>query len=172
MAEAKINRVSISTKTIAEIMKKEGLGLALKNIEKIWYKNIKGVRKGSVTFDATDDEITEYMKCSLSVQYFAQKYCQIKREDGSIGPIKLRDYQKEIIDLYTKNRYSILMASRQTGKCSSFNVIVTVKISDEDIRTISLGELYYAMLKLERPLTFLENMKYILYKLYNRISQW
>lgn len=170
MAEQKIDKITLSTKTIADILKKENLGLKLKNNEKVWYKNLKGVRKANVSFDLTDEELNEYLKSSLSVQYFAQKYCQIKREDGSIGAITLRDYQKDIIDLYTKNRFSILMASRQTGKCNSFNIKVLCEFEDGKKEEIMLGLLYYRYLKQERRLTFLEKCKYILYKFYNYLT--
>jgi len=150
-------------------MHRENMGEKLKNHEKLWFTNIRGVRRANIPFAMTDGEIKEYAKCKMSVHYFAQKYCQIKREDGSIGPMTLRDYQKDIIDLYTNNRFSILMASRQTGKCSSFNIKVLCEYED-GIKEISLGELYYRYLKQERDLTILEKIKYHLYKIYNYLS--
>ena len=155
----------LNHKKVAEIIKKEGMAAKLKLHEKIWYKNMKGVKKGNLAYDMTNDELSEYLKASLSIHYFAEKYCQIKREDGSTGPMTLRDYQKDIIDLYTKNQFSILMASRQVGKCSSFNVMVNI-----DGEKKSLGELYYQELKKLRPLTFTEKIKYFLYKIYQLLS--
>lgn len=166
MAEKKDESIVLNTKKVEEIIHKENMGVKLKNYEKLWFTNIKGVRKSNIPFAMTDDEVTEYMKCKMSVHYFAQKYCQIKREDGSIGNISLRDYQKDIIDLYTENRFSILMASRQTGKCSSFNIKVLCKTNEGKIEEKTLGELYYSALKQVRKLTFLEHIKYSLYRLY------
>jgi len=94
------------------------------------------------------------------IHHFAEKYCQIKREDGSIGPIILRDYQKDILDLY-KNPRVILCASRQSGKCFSF----TGKVLQENGYEISIGNLYYQILSKYRKLTFLEKIKLFLYKL-------
>jgi hypothetical protein len=85
--------------------------------ENPWFKNQSGVRKPNIVFKRTFDELREWAKCQMSVHYFAEEYCKIKREDGSIGAMKLRDYQVGIIDLYTKTSRAILMASRQTGKC-------------------------------------------------------
>ena len=113
-----------TSQRISDIQKKENLGQPLKRFEKIWFKNIKGVRKAGVTFGLTDYELQEYAKCKLSVHYFAQKYCQIKKEDGTIGNIKLRQYQKKIIDLFTNNRYSLLMSSRQCGKTVSAAIVI------------------------------------------------
>ncbi len=122
--EKKPESMVLTTRIVNEILKKENLGLKLKNHEKLWFSKLKGVRRSDIPFAMTDGEIKEYAKCKMSVHYFAQKYCQIKREDGTIGPMTLRDYQKDIIDLYTNNRFSILMASRQTGKTVSAAIVL------------------------------------------------
>jgi len=114
----------LNSKLVDDIIRREQYNEKLKNHEKLWFNNLRGVRKANIPFAMKDKEVQEYMKCKMSVHYFAQQYCQIKREDGSIGPMTLRDYQKEIIDLYTKNRFSILMASRQTGKTISAAIVI------------------------------------------------
>mgnify|MGYP005856396509 CR=1 FL=1 len=124
MTETKEQTLVLTTKMVEEIMHRENLGYKLKKHEKLWLTNMKGVRRANIAFGMTDDEVQEYFKCKMSCHYFAQKYCQIKREDGSIGPMILRDYQRDIIDLYTKNRFSILMASRQTGKTVSAAIVI------------------------------------------------
>lgn len=158
----------LNTKLVEEIMHKEKMGVKIKRHEKLWLSNLRGIRRPNLTFAMTDEELQEYFKCKMSCQYFAQKYCYIKREDGSIGPMTLRDYQKDIIDLYTNNRFSILMASRQVGKCSLFDTKVII-YSNGNEKEISLGELYFETIKNERKLTFLEKIKYFLYKLYIKL---
>jgi hypothetical protein len=117
----------------------------------------------------TKEEREEYIKCKLSVFYFAQKYCKIKREDGTVGEIKLRDYQKNIIKLFNDNRYSILMASRQTGKCIDFNTLVNIKDNNGNIYEIPIGLLYFNELSKERSLTNLEKIKVFLYKMISKL---
>lgn len=119
-----INSLVFSTEIVNNIIDKENKGIPLLRNEKIWLKNLSGVRKPGLKFGMTQHELAEYLRCKLSVQYFAEKYCQIKREDGSIGPMKLRDYQKDIIDLYTKSSRAILMASRQCGKAQDLDSVV------------------------------------------------
>jgi len=114
----------MTTKRVEDIMHRENMGDKIKRHEKLWFSGMRGVRKANITFAMNNEELNEYGKCKLSVHYFAQKYCRIKREDGSIGPITLRDYQKDIIDLYCNNRFSILMASRQTGKTVSASIVL------------------------------------------------
>ena len=103
----KIDEFILTTDIINDIEERENLGKILKRYEKVWFQNLRGVRKPYLTFAMTDDEFEEYIKCKINIHYFAEKYCQIKREDGTIGPMILRDYQKDIIDLYTKNPRSI-----------------------------------------------------------------
>lgn len=160
-----------TTKKVEEIIKRQNLGDKLKQDEKIWFDNKIGVRKAGLNFAATTKESTEWGKCAIDVSYFAETYVHIKREDGSVGNMKLRDYQKDIIDLYTKNRFSILMASRQMGKCVSLSTIVTIRDNNTHrIYDITMGELYYISIKEERTLTVIEKIKYGLYKLLTKLN--
>jgi hypothetical protein len=168
MAE-KIEEFILTSEIIKDIEERENLGKLLKRYEKLWFSNTRGVRKPYLTFAMTEDEFEEYIKCKIDIHYFAESYCQIKREDGTVGPMKLRSYQKDIIDLYSKNPRSILMASRQTGKCLTFNTLASIENSDKKIVKIPIGLLYYNELMKERKLTLLEKIKiklyYFIYKL-------
>lgn len=166
----RIEEFILTTEIIKEIEEKENLGKILKRYEKLWFSNLRGIRKTNLIFAMTDQEFEEYVKCKINVQYFAEKYCCIKREDGTIGQMKLRDYQKDIIDLYTKNSRSILMASRQTGKCNSFTMKVLIKNSDGTIHEKSIGDIYYEELQKDRSLTLLEKIKIFLYQLLKKIN--
>jgi hypothetical protein len=153
---------------IENIIDRENKGFQIKRIEKIWFKNLSGIRAPYLKFSMTKEEIAEYTKCKLSVHYFAEKYCHIKREDGSIGPMKLREYQKDIIDLYTKNSRAILMASRQSGKCVTFNTLIEINLDGQYLKT-TIGEFYYEILSQFRKLTKLEKIKLFLYKILSKI---
>ena len=147
-----------TTENVTNITKQMSDGFIPKNYQIPWFQKEVGVRKAGVTFELTMDELEEYLKCSQDIHYFAEKYCKIKREDGSIGEIKLRDYQKEVLDLY-KNPRVILCASRQIGKCASGQTGIVV-----NDKVIPIGLLYYNLLSSTRKLTFLEKVKMFLYK--------
>ena len=170
MAEKKSEDFILTTELVNDITSRENLGKRLNRFEKLWFSNMRGIRKANLTFAMTEFEFEEYIKCKINVQYFAEHYCQIKREDGSIGPMTLRDYQKDIIDLYTKNPRSILMASRQTGKCMTFNTLTNIEF-DGKIINIPIGILYYNELKKERKLTLIEKIKILLYKILDIIEK-
>jgi hypothetical protein len=86
----------------------------------------------------TPDEQQEYVRCALDVHYFVEKYCKVKREDGSIGNILLRDYQKEILDNFVNSRFNILMASRQVGKTISSAIFMLHKILFDNDKNIMI----------------------------------
>jgi len=171
-ADAKRGETNIiTTIKVREILEKEKLALQLKRTEKLWFNNLEGVRRKGIKFAMTPEELEEYIKCKLSVYYFAEHYCKIKLEDGTVGQMKLRDYQKDIIKLYTENRYSILMASRQVGKCIDFTSVLTVMDDPTGyVYKINIGKLYYQTLSKHRKLTTIEKVKIFLYKLLEKLD--
>jgi hypothetical protein len=73
------------------------------------------LRKPGLLFEYTKEEMAELRRCAGDVMHFANKYAQLLTDEGIIE-ITLRDYQEEIITAFARERFSILMASRQIGK--------------------------------------------------------
>jgi hypothetical protein len=113
-----------NTKMIDEASEKINNGFVLSRIENPFYENTIGLRKAGLTFRMSAGEIDEYVKCKMDVHHFAEKYCWVKGEKGEPVKLKLRDYQKEILDNFFNNRFNILMASRQTGKTISSSIMM------------------------------------------------
>ena len=65
----------------------------------------------------TQEEIEDYKKCALDPVYFASK-CYLMTPEG-LKPCKLRDYQIDYIRHLQHNRFSILLAARQSGKSTT-----------------------------------------------------
>lgn len=65
----------------------------------------------------TQEEIEDYKKCALDPVYFASK-CYLMTPEG-LKPCKLRDYQIEYIRHLQKNRFSIFLSCRQSGKSTT-----------------------------------------------------
>lgn len=156
-----------TTKLVEDVTNNINDGVIVKRFQNPWFQNEIGVRRSGLTFMMTPDEIQEYIKCKLDIQYFAEKYCRIKTEDGSVQNIKLRDYQKEILNLYTNNRFSILCGSRQIGKCCEFNT----EVETEDGDSVRIGVLYYDTVKSFRNLTLIERIKIFLYDLVWKLTK-
>jgi len=151
-----------TSKMVEEASDKMNNGFVLSRIENPFFDNVIGLRKAGLTFRMSKFEVDEYIKCKTDIHYFAEKYCWIKGEKGEPVRLVLRDYQKEILDNFFNNRFNILMASRQTGKCSSFNTIIKIQ-NGELILYTRLGKLYYFMTSQQRKLTLLEKLKIKLY---------
>jgi hypothetical protein len=151
-----------TTKLVDEATDKINDGIVLKRYQNPWLKGEVGIKRSGISFRMSAEEQQEYIRCALDIHHFTEKYCKTKREDGSVGPIKLRDYQEEILDNFVNNRFNILMASRQVGKCFSFNTLCSFE-RDNIIYDIRIGKLYYYMLSKERSLNFIERIKIKLY---------
>lgn len=124
MAEQKERQMIFTSKLVDEATDKINDGIVIKRYQNPWLKGEVGLRRSGVTFKMTPEEQEEYVKCALDIHHFTEKYCKVKTEDGSVGSIKLRDYQKDILDNFVNNRFNILMASRQVGKTISASIFM------------------------------------------------
>lgn len=165
-------RIVFTTEKVNDITKQLSDGFQLPREMNPWWSGEVGVRKSGLTFSFTKEELEEYWKCAVDIHHFAEQYCEIKAEDGSIKKIKLRDYQKDILDLYDDNRFSILMASRQVGKCNSFRTKLLCMITLTNGLTkeieIPIYKLFYFAKKKK---TFLDHFKYSIYWLIDKLEK-
>jgi hypothetical protein len=137
-AQQQERQMVFTTKLVDESTDKINDGIVIKRYQNPWLKSEVGLRRSGVSFRMSDDEQQEYIRCALDVHYFVEKYCKVKREDGSIGNILLRDYQKEILDNFVNNRFNILMASRQVGKTISSAIFMLHKILFDNDKNIMI----------------------------------
>jgi hypothetical protein len=136
--EQQEKQMIFTTKLVDESTDKINDGIVIKRYQNPWLKSEVGLRRSGVTFKMSPEEQKEYVRCALDVHYFVEKYCKVKREDGSIGNILLRDYQKEILDNFVNSRFNILMASRQVGKTISSAIFMLHKILFDNDKNIMI----------------------------------
>ncbi len=151
-------QIVFNSKMVEEVTQKLNDGVILKRNQNPWMAGEVGIRRPNVSFMMTEEEEEEYIKCALDIHYFTEKYCKVKTEDGSVQNITLRDYQNEIMDNFVNNRFNILVASRQVGKCLTFNTLVNIT-SSNTLGKERLGILYYDHIKKIRKLTLIEIIK-------------
>lgn len=72
----------------------------------------------------TAEQISEIIKCKNDINYFAENYYYILSLDEGMVKIGLRDYQKDLIKNFNDHRFNIVLASRQIGKSTSFEIFV------------------------------------------------
>jgi hypothetical protein len=135
-----------------------------------FYEGKQFLRKGNIVFEYTDAEIAELAKCANDIVYFAEKYAVVMTDNG-VQQVPLRDYQKDLLKDFQNNRFNVCLASRQMGKCTFFNTRVDIKDPQGNTKTITLGELYYTILKGRRPLKWTEWLKWKLWTLYSWLDK-
>lgn len=117
------------------------------------------MRKANINFEYTKEEQKELLRCAKDIIYFAEKYAYSMTDEG-IKKIKLRNYQKEILKDFVTNRFSILMASRQIGKC----LLGSTKVTLAEGQQKSFFDIY------NNKQTLIVKLKKFFMKLYQKLS--
>ena len=77
------------------------------------------VKRDGVQHNFTEEEIKEYIRCSKDPVYFCKKYLKVISLDEGLVPFNLYPYQEKMFDHFNNNRFSIVLACRQSGKSIS-----------------------------------------------------
>lgn len=133
-----------------------------------FYDQQTTARAADIVFEYSQEEIEELARCAADVVYFGEKYCFSMTDEG-IRRITLRDYQKDMLKSFQENRFTVMLASRQIGKCHLYDTKITIKDKDGKVKKVSTGNLYYKVLSSERKLTISEKLKWALWKLYDKL---
>ena len=105
------------------------------------YLGNPNVKRDGVEQSFTQDEFQEYVKCMNDPAYFARKYIKVINLDRGLVPFDLYPYQERMFTHFNENRYSIVLACRQSGKSISSVVYL----------------LWYAIFKPEQTIAILAN---------------
>ena len=85
------------------------------------YLGNPNVKRAGVIQGWTQENILEYQKCMNDPAYFAITYCKVISLDLGLVPFKLYPYQEEMFNHFNENRFTIVLACRQSGKSISSN---------------------------------------------------
>jgi hypothetical protein len=83
------------------------------------YLGNPNVKRDGVQEEWTQKKLLEYKKCMEDPSYFARTYVKIISLDKGLVPFDLYDYQEDMFDHFNDNRFSIVLACRQSGKSIS-----------------------------------------------------
>jgi hypothetical protein len=149
-----------TTKKVEETIEQINMGFHPKGDMNPFFEGSPGFRKPGLAFKLTQFELEEYIKCKMDIHYFSENYCYVKGDQGEPIKLKLRDYQKEILDNFFNNRFNILMASRQVGKtvCSSIMILHFVLFNNNKNCLVTAN-------KLDTAVEVLDKMKEIYQRL-------
>ena len=92
--------------------------MPIKNNE-FGYLGNPNVKRDGVEAEFTLEEIKEYQKCMHNPAYFVETYVMIISLDDGLVPFNLYDYQRNMFKHFNDNRFSIVLACRQSGKSIS-----------------------------------------------------
>ena len=118
------------------------------------YLGNPNVKRDGVETEFSKEEIREYMKCMKDPVYFAKKYVKIISLDEGLVPFNLYPYQKKMFKHFNKNRFSIVLACRQSGKSISSVVYI----------------LWYAVFHPEKTIAILANKGAVAREMLSRIT--
>ncbi|MDA7837547.1 terminase family protein [bacterium] len=77
------------------------------------------VKRDGIQQQWTKEQVLEYAKCSKDPAYFARTYVKIISLDKGLVNFDLYPYQEKMFDHFNDNRFSIVLACRQSGKSIS-----------------------------------------------------
>ena len=74
------------------------------------------VKKAGAKINFTKEQIEEFIKCSKDPFYFIEKYMKIITIDSGVQLIKLYPFQREMIDMFIREKFVLAKCARQSGK--------------------------------------------------------
>ena len=77
------------------------------------------VKRDGINQNFTEEQVSEYVKCMKDPIYFAEKYIKVISLDDGLVKFKPYDYQEKMFNHFNDNRFSIILACRQSGKSIS-----------------------------------------------------
>ena len=85
----------------------------------------------------------EYLKCVKNPAHFMKKYCVIQHPKKGKIKFDLYDYQENMLDEFTSNRYNIILKSRQLGistLSAGYSLWMMLFHNDKNILCIATGK--------------------------------
>src|SRR6056300_1378440 len=77
------------------------------------------VKRDGVEQSFTKEEVQEYAKCMACPAYFIENYMRIIHLDKGLIPLSPYPYQRKMFQHFNDNRFSVVLACRQSGKSIS-----------------------------------------------------
>lgn len=74
------------------------------------------IKKAYARSELSFDHMVEQIRCANDPVYFIETYCRIVSLDEGIVPFRMYPFQKDMINLYSNNRFNLALTARQMGK--------------------------------------------------------
>lgn len=103
-----------------------------------FYLGNSNIKRDGVIEEWTKESILEYKKCSEDHVYFIEKYIKIINLDDGLVPFRLHDYQKRMLDVFHKEKYTICVLSRQMGKTATVAAYLLWYVLFQSNKTVAI----------------------------------
>lgn len=80
------------------------------------YMGLPNLKRANIKTQWSREMVSEWKKCRDDIVYFAETYCAITHIDYGTIKVQLRDYQRDMLKIMSKNRMTTCNLSRQLGK--------------------------------------------------------
>lgn len=126
-------------------------GAMKREISNCYNGNFK-IKRAGIQHHYTQSEIDELIKCRDDPVYFFSTYVKIVHLDKGLVHFEPYDYQKDIVQMMSENRFSIFLMPRQMGKCCRSNINIKVRNKKTgEIHELPIGE-FFERRRAEKPL--------------------
>jgi hypothetical protein len=102
------------------------------------YKGNALIKRANQNIGFSEEQISEYLKCSADPLYFTETYMKIISIDDGLINFKLYDYQKDMIKSMHDNRNTVIATARQAGKSTTTCAYILWYIIFQAEKTIAL----------------------------------
>ena len=101
------------------------------------YRDNPLLKRVGVNVPFTEEQVQEYIKCSNDPIYFA-KYIKIITLDEGVVPFKMYEFQKNMIETFHNNRFTIMKCPRQVGKTTTTVAYLLWTILFKDSQSVAV----------------------------------
>jgi hypothetical protein len=96
------------------------------------------VKRDSVEHQFTKEEVIEYAKCMKNPVHFAENHIKVISLDKGLVSFKPYDYQRKMFEHFNDNRFSIVLACRQSGKSISSIIYILWYVCFHADKTVAI----------------------------------
>jgi hypothetical protein len=96
------------------------------------------VKRDGVEYQFTKEEVIEYAKCMKNPVHFAENYIKVISLDKGLVSFKPYDYQRKMFEHFNDNRFSIVLACRQSGKSISSIIYILWYVCFHADKTVAI----------------------------------
>ena len=151
-----------NTRKVEELIENYKLTGVIPMVNPFWKRNLQW-RKPNIVFEYTEEEIAKMAYYNDDPVSFGQNECKVMTDDG-VNNVKLRDYQIDLVRSFNDYRRNVVMASRQCGKCVTFDTMVDVISAEGNETKIPIFELHYLMKEQTSGLSVVDKLKLWTYR--------